>query len=540
MNTSDPGLRRLVNAVLLPGLCGDELDPWMVDELERGLGGVCWFVGEQPLDVTAVAAVMADVHAANPAAVVTVDEEGGTVTRLETAAGSSTPGAAALGVYDDAGATAAVAAAIGALARAAGCDVVLAPDVDVNSEPRNPVIGVRAFGSDPVLVARHGVAFVEGVQSQGVAACAKHFPGHGDTAVDSHLGLPTVALTREQFLRDHLAPFGAVIDAGVKSLMSAHVVVPAIDDRPATLSLEWMRILRADLGFDGVMFSDALDMRAISGGIGRAAGAVAALRAGCDVLCIGNPNFPERYDNEQITGGIRSAVIAAVADGELPLARLEEAAGRAADLAGWVRAAAPVPLDREHVAVVARQVAEAAVHATGDVARAGPPLVLLESSTNMAAGLGRSPLLTALAGRDPATRAAPVTAGTVAALDIATVNSIAAAATADGLDVATASVVTRGPGQEVSVIGPPGDREDPSLSATALGGAGGDGVLLVTDGLNGPAVIEAVRSRWPTAVVVHVGAPSLAADVAPPLIVTNGMSAVTASVTAELLVPPPL
>lgn len=490
MNTADPGLRRLVNAVLLPGLCGDELQPWMVEELERGLGGVCWFVGPHDLDIAAVAAVMADVHAANPVALVTVDEEGGTVTRLESATGSSWPNAAALGAHDDTAATTLVGAAIGSLARSAGCDVVLAPDVDVNSEPRNPVIGVRAFGSDPALVARHGVAFVDGVQSQGVAACAKHFPGHGDTHVDSHVGLPTVTLTRERFFRDHLAPFAAVVDAGVKALMTAHVVVPAVDDQPATLSREWMRIVRDELGFDGVVFSDALDMHAISAGVGRAAGAVAALVAGVDVLCIGNPDFPEGYDNEQVTGAIRSAVIAAVCDGVLPAARLEQAAARAADLATWVRAAGPATLDAARARAAAGRVATATVRPDGAVARGASPVVLIEETTNMAAGLQRSPLLAALVARDPAVRGVPVTADAV--VD-------------GGLDL------------------------DGDLDAGR--------VVLLTDGLGGTAAIDAVRRRWPEAVVVHTGAASLAAEVASPSIVTNGMSAMTAAVAAELLLP---
>ena len=119
------------------------------------------------------------------------DEEGGNVTRLEAAQGSSWPGNAALGVVDDVTATEQVAGGIAAMARRAGIDVVLAPVVDVNSEPDNPVIGVRSFGAEPGLVARHGAAFVRGVQSQGVAACAKHFPGHGATRTDSHVAHPS-------------------------------------------------------------------------------------------------------------------------------------------------------------------------------------------------------------------------------------------------------------------------------------------------------------------------------------------------------------
>ena len=165
----DNTVRHLVNSVLVPGLCGDALPAWIERAADDGPASVCWFSGDS----------LGELSSRRPDVLVLADEEGGNVTRLEAAQGSSWPGNAALGVVDDVAATERVAAGIAAMARRAGIDVVLAPVVDVNSEPDNPVIGVRSFGADSALVARHGAAFVRGVQSQGVAACAKHFPGHG-------------------------------------------------------------------------------------------------------------------------------------------------------------------------------------------------------------------------------------------------------------------------------------------------------------------------------------------------------------------------
>src|SRR5262249_32215160 len=152
--------------------------------------------------------------------IVAVDEEGGDVTRLFAGAGSPYPGPVALGHLDDVELTRRVALAIGAELRAAGVNLNLAPVADVNSNPRNPVIGIRAFGPDPERVAAHVAAFVEGQQAAGVAACAKHFPGHGDTAVDSHLALPTTDVEAAGLEGGPLVPFRAAIAAGTQAIMT--------------------------------------------------------------------------------------------------------------------------------------------------------------------------------------------------------------------------------------------------------------------------------------------------------------------------------
>ena len=189
----------------------------------------------------------------------------------------------------------------------------------MNTNPDNPVIGVRSFGSDPALVARHVAAFVRGTQAQGVVACAKHFPGHGDTAVDSHLALPVASGDWEAALE----PFRAAIDAGVGSIMTAHLVVPALDTEPATLSRPILTgLLRGELGYDGLVISDALEMRAVADLVGVEEAAVRSIAAGSDALCIGHDLHEEAVER------IHRALVDAVGDGRLPAARLEEAAAR--------------------------------------------------------------------------------------------------------------------------------------------------------------------------------------------------------------------
>jgi beta-N-acetylhexosaminidase len=405
-------LRSLVHSVVVPGFAGTTLPPWLADRLTAGLAGVCLF-GHNVADAAAVRDLDDAVHAAREAALVLSDEEGGEVTRLDERAGSPWPGHAALGRVDDPEATRQVAAAVGRQARAAGIDVVLAPVVDVNSDPENPVIGLRSFGDSPDLAARHGAAFVAGLQSAGVAACAKHYPGHGATRTDSHLSLPTVDADAETLRRRDLAPFGAAVRAGARCVMTAHVVFPALDDRPATMSPRLLGLLRAELGFDGVVISDALDMKAVSQTVGRAAGAVRALASGVDLVCIGNPCFPERYDAEKVLDEVVDALVRAVETGEVQLERLEHASARVAALAAWAVEQRSSPdasaagggddLD------LARDVAARAVEQRGTVRLTAPPLVLRAAGApNMAAGPRPSRLVEELCRREPATRAAEV------------------------------------------------------------------------------------------------------------------------------------
>jgi beta-N-acetylhexosaminidase len=396
-------VRRLVGGVLLPGFIGRTPPSWLLSAIDDGLAGVVYFAPN--IDTAAqVAGLSARLRGAREDLLVSADEEGGDVTRLRSATGSHLPGNAALGAVDDEAVTEAVAAAIGRELRLVGVDLNLAPCVDVNCDPANPVIGVRSFGSSPELVARHGAAYVRGLQAAGVAACAKHYPGHGDTRVDSHLMLPSVPATAETVRARELPPFAAAVAAGARCVLTAHVLFPAFDrELPATLSPTLLGMLRTELGFDGVIITDALDMHAISRTVGLGAGAVASLVAGADLLCLGNPdNEPDRGDGEDELRLVWDAVEAAVASGELPLARLEQAHERVRSLAEWTTAARATPLPPAATPDFGRQVASRAIEVTGVVRLASrPELVDLRRHVNQAAGRNAAALTDELSRRAP-------------------------------------------------------------------------------------------------------------------------------------------
>ena len=315
-------LHELASRVVMGAFSGPTLPPWMAARLEAGLGSVCLF-GSNITSPDQLASLTAAMRTVAPDVLIATDEEGGDVTRLHEAEGSPHPGNAALGRVDDVVLTEAVARSIGGELFAAGIDLNTAPVVDVNSNPDNPVIGVRSFGADPLLVARHAEAYIAGLQSAGVGACVKHFPGHGDTSVDSHLDLPTVHAPLELLRDRELLPFAAAVAAGTLSVMTSHVLLPAIDPvLPATLSPAVVALLRDDLGFDGLLVTDALDMKGASGGRGEPAAGVLALVAGCDLLCLGAEKDAALHD------AIVAAIVDAVRSGVLAEARLTEAAER--------------------------------------------------------------------------------------------------------------------------------------------------------------------------------------------------------------------
>ena len=267
------------------------------------------------------------IHEVSPAALVAMDEEGGDVTRLHHREGSLHPSAAYLGSLDDAAFTEAIGASIGSELLAAGVDLNLAPGADVNSNPLNPVIGVRSFGADPGPVARHVAAYTRGLQTAGVGAVAKHFPGHGDTSADSHRELPAIVIDADLLAARELMPFRAAVAAGTLGVMTSHILVPAIDpDLPATLSAPLLGLLRDELGFAGAIISDALDMAGASGGRGVPEAAVLALAAGVDLLCLGTDNSAGQLAE------IVEHVLEAVRTGRLEEKRLQDAAARVAAL----------------------------------------------------------------------------------------------------------------------------------------------------------------------------------------------------------------
>ena len=234
------------------------------------LGGVLYFnwahnFSSENTDVTKVAALSNGLQAAakadgNVPLGITIDQEGGMVSRVGAPA-TIFPGNMALGATGNQSLAYAQGQVLGCEMRSLGINADFAPVLDVNTNPNNPVIGLRAISDDPNLVAQLGGAQIQGIQSQGVSATAKHFPGHGDADTDSHLGLPRVTYSR-QVLNQHLVPFKTAINSGVDMIMSAHIVVDAIDPSlPATLSKPVLTgLLRQELGFTGVITTDALDM----------------------------------------------------------------------------------------------------------------------------------------------------------------------------------------------------------------------------------------------------------------------------------------
>jgi beta-N-acetylhexosaminidase len=366
-------LDRQAAACLQPSFPGHVVPGWVARWLERGLGGITLFA-YNVRDPEQLAELTAALRADRPELLISIDEEGGDVTRLEAAHGSSYPGNLALGAVDDVGLTEEVASAIaGELARA-GVNLNMAPVADTNTNPRNPVIGVRSFGSDPELVARHVAAFVAGTQRQGVAACAKHFPGHGDTAVDSHRELPTVG----DDLASALLPFRAAVAAGVQAVMTGHLLVPGLDDAPATISRPILSgLLRGELGFDGLIFTDALEMQGISGARGVPEAAVLALAAGADALCLGHDLHEEAVEQ------VHAAIVDAVRSGRLAEERVAGAAQRVAAVCRWASPTDEGASDRS----VGAEAAQRALETSGDVTVDGPILVLeLVPEANIAAG----------------------------------------------------------------------------------------------------------------------------------------------------------
>ncbi len=316
-------LRRDVLATLMPGFAGLTMPAWVADSFAEGLLSVCVY-GENVHDAAQLRALGAELRAACPGALIAIDEEGGEVTRLHYLEGSPYPGAAVMGRIDDVEYTELIGERVGRDILSAGFNLALGPIADVNSNPLNPVIGTRSFAADPQLASRHVAAWTRGLQRTGALACAKHFPGHGDTAQDSHLALPTVDAPREVLERRELPPFLSAVNAGVASIMTSHILLPQVDPTgPATFSrLVLQGMLRDEMEFDGVIISDALDMKGACGEIGIPAAAVRALAAGCDLLCLGTNTGTDLLEE------IVAAVIAAVENGTLSEARLAEAAGR--------------------------------------------------------------------------------------------------------------------------------------------------------------------------------------------------------------------
>jgi beta-N-acetylhexosaminidase len=334
--TAGMTLEEQIGQLFVVGFLDQTVTPELLALIERErIGGVILF-SRNIRDREQTGALTHDLQAAARAAghpaplLVMTDQENGLVRRLG-ADSVPFPGAMALGAIDGPDAEQVVEAVARATARellAHGINMNLAPVVDVNYAPNNPVIGVRSFGSDPELVGRLGAATVRGLQGAGVIATLKHFPGHGDTTVDSHLALPVVTASPERLEAVELAPFRRGIAAGTDCVMTAHVAFPALTQgalTPATLAPQTLTgLLRQRLGFEGVVISDCLEMDAIAATVGVEQGAILALAAGADLILISHTLARQ--------GAGVAAVRAAVEGGALSVARVRAAATRVLQL----------------------------------------------------------------------------------------------------------------------------------------------------------------------------------------------------------------
>ena len=248
---------------------------------------------QEVCDLDALVALNAQLHARAPdgtPALIAVDQEGGLVQRVRAPATQWPPMRShdGLAAPDDEAVAEQVGRAMGSELRALGFDIDFAPVLDVHTNPANPIIGDRAFGTDPELAARRALAFARGLDAAGMLACGKHFPGHGDTSTDSHLELPRIDHEWDRLEAIELLPFQRAAAANLPMIMTAHVVFAALDAaRPATLSEAVVTgLLKKKLGYQGVIVSDDLDMNAIAAHMGADLAAVQAIRAGCDVLLL--------------------------------------------------------------------------------------------------------------------------------------------------------------------------------------------------------------------------------------------------------------
>ncbi|PLB52828.1 putative beta-N-acetylglucosaminidase [Aspergillus steynii IBT 23096] len=253
-----------------------------------------------------------------------IDQENGWVTRISPPIAPQLPGAMALGATYDPELAYKVGAATGETLRLFGINMNYAPVCDINSEPLNPVIGVRSFGDDPGYVGRFAGATAQGLREQKVVPTVKHFPGHGDTAVDSHYGLPVIKKTRDQLEQCELRPFRRAVAEGIEAVMTAHISLPALGETelPATLSADALNILREDMQYDGMVVTDCLEMDGIRATYGTEQGAVLALGAGSDSIMICHTY------NVQVASINR--VIGAIESGEVSTVRLMDALRRVA------------------------------------------------------------------------------------------------------------------------------------------------------------------------------------------------------------------
>ena len=286
--------------------------------IERGVSSVVLF-SRNVGSAAQVAKLCADLkHSANRPLLLAVDQEGGRVRRLREGF-TQVPSMREVGLADDEKLTYAIGRLLARELRAVNFDMAFAPVLDVDTNPKNPVIADRSFGPDAARVARLGVALLKGLQDHGVAACGKHFPGHGDTSQDTHLDLPRLPHSLQRLEHVELVPFKAAVDAGVSAIMTSHVVFEPIDARyPATMSRPALDgLLRDRMGFHGLVVSDDLEMKAISNHFQLEEVLVRGVEAGVDLFAI-------CHDHDLQNRAI-DLLAAAVTRGDVPRERIDHA-----------------------------------------------------------------------------------------------------------------------------------------------------------------------------------------------------------------------
>ena len=317
-------LRREIGQLLIAGFDGHQISAELRSlAKEFSLGGVILFARnvDGPEQVAEVAFDASRLVPDLPPWV-SVDQEGGRVARLKKPF-TEWPPMATLGRSGDVRLAERFARALAAELKSVGITLDYAPVLDIHTNPKNPVIGDRALAEKAEEVARLGAAIVRTLQAEGIAACGKHFPGHGDTSTDSHLELPLVEHPPDRIRRVELVPFRAAIEAGVATIMTAHVLVPSLDEkRPATLSRRIVHdMLREELGYEGVILSDDLEMKAVAAEYEVPSAAVLAIQAGCDgmLICSGD---------HHAQAAALEALIHAVEAQRVPAARIDDALRR--------------------------------------------------------------------------------------------------------------------------------------------------------------------------------------------------------------------
>ena len=327
MNLADLSLEQKIGQMIIAGFPSPQIDEHFKKVVQQyHIGNIVLFTRNLK-DKREIASLTREIQRSmmksnGVPALISTDQEGGMVARLN---GGTTllSGHMAIGASHDPGNAFQIGEIAGLELRALGININLAPVVDVNNNPLNPVIGVRSFGEDPQFVAEYAVNYASGLQKARVCSTAKHFPGHGDTAVDSHFDLPSVKHAWERLEQVELLPFRAMIEAKIEAIMTAHILFPALEPEkiPATLSSRILTgLLREKMGFEGLIITDCMEMKAIATNFGTVQGAVEAIKAGADLVCISHTMGLQIAAVEKLLEAVRT--------GEISEQRIDESVSR--------------------------------------------------------------------------------------------------------------------------------------------------------------------------------------------------------------------